>query len=102
MKNEMNDEQLRQWLQPLQAQAPNKYQMKNWQNVVMREAARDRLREIVISKFQWPLQLVAAVLFGVAMTSILFLTYKASVPESQFIQISFNDATFERSHDNLH
>ncbi|HEY8271626.1 MAG TPA: hypothetical protein VIG33_12115 [Pseudobdellovibrionaceae bacterium] len=86
-------------LKPLKDIAPNDLQMQQWQNAVQNELTTNKAASH--SNIKWAFQLVAATLIGFIIGVLLFKNNSERESSSQMAQISLEDATFERSHDNL-
>lgn len=92
------DNDLDSILKPMKETSPNDFQMQKWQMAVRKELRKNNTRSTTRTK--WALQLVAAMLVGIMLGAVLFRkTEQQAVPT--VAQISFDDATFEHSHDNL-
>lgn len=99
--NDDRDNELDRLLKPLKNISPSDLQMQKWQSVLARNQSRDK-KIFSLSKIQWMMQLAAAVLVGVLIGAMAFKNDDSANHLAQsMVQISLNDATFERSHDNL-
>ncbi len=93
MKHE--DDELKNLLKPILKLEPNQFEINRWKKAINKEKSDKR---ISFTKFGWMAQLVAATLFGVVMSSVFFKKSEQSQQHNNAQIISFNDATFERSH----
>ncbi len=99
--NDGRDNELDQLLKPLKNISPSDLQMQRWQSALAKNQSRDK-KILSLSKIQWMMQLAAAVLVGVLIGAIAFKNGDSANHLAQsMVQISLDDATFERSHDNL-
>jgi F0F1-type ATP synthase assembly protein I len=95
------DNELDQLLKPLKAASPNDLQMQKWKSAVQANT-RKRERTYSASRTKWAFQLAAAMFVGVLIGAFAFKNNKPTIQQSQsVVQISMEDATIERSHDNL-
>ena len=92
------DDELKDLLKPLSKLEPNQFEVNRWKKSVNKEKSDTR---ISFTKFGWLAQLVAATLFGIVMSSIFFKKLDQPEQSNNLQIISFNDATFERSHSKL-
>ena len=100
-KNDDRDNELDQLLGPLKRSSPNDLQTQKWKMAVMGEGPKSSPRYLTY-KMKWISQLAAAMFVGVMIGAMAFKNYSESVKSCNLVaQISFDDATFERSHDNL-
>ncbi len=99
--NDGRDNELDQLLKPLKEISPDDLQMQKWKSVLERNQSRDK-KILFFSKIQWATQLTAAMLVGVLIGALVFKNNNSmNQPTPSMAQISLDDATFERSHDNL-
>lgn len=100
-KNDGRDNELDRLLKPLQAAAPNDLQMQRWKSAIQ---ANNRKSGNVYStsRTKWVIQLIAAMFVGIVIGGMVFKSNNSATQQSPIVaQISLDDATFERSHDNL-
>ena len=84
--------------------APSDLDRRKWKNAVNIQSSKKPINPALYpnTKTAWAIQLVAAVFVGVIIGALAF---KNRVPaesgKNLVAQISLDDATYERSHDNL-
>lgn len=93
MKHE--DDDLKNILKPLSKLQPKQFELNRWKKAINKEKSDSR---ISFTKLGWMAQLAAATLFGVVMSAIIFKKSEQSQEFNNSQIVSFNDATFERSH----
>ena len=99
--NDGRDNELDQLLKPLKSASPNDLQMQKWKSAIQ-ETNRKSRKVYSTSRTKWAFQLVVAMFVGVVIGAVAFKSNNQSVLQPNVVaQISLDDATFERSHDNL-
>ena len=99
--NDGRNNELDQLLKPLKSTSPNDLQMQKWKSAIQANNRKSG-KVYSTSRTKWAFQLVAAMLVGVVIGAVAFKSNSQSVPQPNVVaQISLDDATFERSHDNL-
>lgn len=99
--NDDRDNDLDQLLKPLKAASPNDLQMQKWKSAVQ-DKTKKREKNYSTSRTKWAFQLAAAMFVGVVIGAMAFKSNQSSTQQPQsVVQISLDDATIERSHDNL-
>jgi len=99
--NDDRDNELDQLLKPLKSASPNDLQMQKWKSAVQTNI-RKRGRVYSTSQTKLAFQLAAAMFVGAVIGAMAFKSNQSSTQQPQsVVQISLDDATIERSHDNL-
>ncbi|MDZ4662061.1 MAG: hypothetical protein SGJ18_10645 [Pseudomonadota bacterium] len=99
--NDGRDNELDQLLKPLKSASPNDLQMQKWKSAVQMNNRKSG-KVYATSRTKWAFQLVAAMFVGIVIGAVAFKSNNSSILQSHIVaQISLDDATFERSHDNL-
>lgn len=98
------DQELDQLLKPLMSASPNDLDLKKWKNAIGAAAPKRQIDNGLYpnTKVAWAFQLVAAVFVGIIIGALAFKTGGSTEGGKNLVaQISLDDATYERSHDNL-
>ncbi len=96
MKSE--DDELKDILNPLSSLEPSELQLTKWKKAINKEKQASRISFSIIG---WMAQLLAATLFGVAISSLIFKKTEPTQSLNNFQTVSYHDVTFERSHAKL-
>jgi F0F1-type ATP synthase assembly protein I len=99
--NDGRDIELDKFLNPLKVVSPNDSQIQKWQLALQKEVQK-KSNIYSTSKTKWAFQLVAAMLIGIVIGALVSKSYSFSVQQPREVAQNYlEDATFERSHDNL-